>query len=962
MNRHLLNFAGVTLLALFWAATTSAYAQTTYAITIANGTGSGSYASGTVVPITANAAPSGYQFAGWIQPFYSVGTIANPAATSTNFTTGAGTAEVTASYTPVGGTTYPLTVTGGTGSGSYVPGTIVTVTANNPASGYQFARWLGPSSAFILSNADASTTTITMPSVATTITSSYTPIPTTYAVTVTNGVINNDTGSGHYAAGTVLSVTANAPANGSHFTGWTGTTGALANASFSTTTVTVPASAVTITANSATTTASYALTVSTGTGGGTYAPGTAITVTANAPAAGYQFAGWTGSTASLSNASAPSTTFNMPSGTAAITATYTQISSGGKLVLAVGLEKIVSGYSGPLIRVQRPSDNTQMDIYAATGSNQLDTAAVSSFLGQTQGWITTLYAQDGSGHNVGTAMPTSTATMPTISAIDPTSISVNGTTNLTARNIEQPYQYGQGNFRYFVLPQSLTVNKSQVSVFLACRPDYSGGPFMSLYEIGQNPNPVPATSPTINLVDLMTTNGGLQGMSQIVYQNNNGYNDNGVLTTTFGTNSVVPRCQPTVLGLVSSPSSSPLIYLDGVSHLGNTSNTPAVSANCSGGYLLAGNGSGNIYEQALYGQYNFLAFAVYSGTVSPSTAASISNTMLPRTVPTVNIVASGDSITQGTGTVYSYNMLRQVEPLLNAPADITNLAVYGTTSYTALNDMAYTEPNATAPTGKLLYSSNYATNIYYVDIGTNDIHNGGVGSGATAWNVVKQALTAAKAIGYKTAAATLLHEYSESSTAATEINSFNSLLRAAAGQPYLDAIIDYQADPRLGNTGIYYGAYSGDGTHPSDLGNEVMASIAAPIFNSFIGQAPQAPTITNTLPATTSIEAGDTFSFTYQTSANTYPAAVFSVASGSLPPGLTLSSTGVLSGTPSQVGTFTGTISATNSAGSATQSFTIMITAATDTPTMPVWGLAILAMLLMVVATKVPGNNAFRRG
>jgi uncharacterized repeat protein (TIGR02543 family) len=937
-------------LALLLAITTSAYGQTTYAVTIANGTGTGSYTSGTVVPITANTAPSGYQFAGWTQPYYSVGTIENVAAASTQFTTGAGAAYVTASYVPVGGTTYALTVSGGTGSGTYVPGTMVTITAANPAAGYQFARWLGPTSAFILSNADSSQTTITMPAVATTVTASYTPSPTLYAVTVTNGVINNDTGSGHYAAGTVLTVTANAPASGSNFTGWTGTTGALANSSFSTTNVTVPASAVTITANYATTTSTYGLTVSNGTGGGTYAPGTAVTVTANAPATGYQFAGWTGSTSALSNASAPSTTFNMTSGAASITATYTSISSSGSLVLAVGLEKIVSGYSGPLIRIQRPSDNTQMDIYAASGSSQLDTTAVSNFLGQSQGWITTLYAQDGSGHNVGTALPTSTASMPTISAIDPTSISVNGTTNLTARNIEQPYQYVQGNFRYFVLPQSLTVNKSQVSVFLACRPDYSGGPFMSLYEIGQNPNPVPPASPTINLVDLISTNSGFEGLSQVTYQNNNGYNDNGVLTTTFGQNSVVARCQPTVIGLVSSPSSAPLLYLDGVSHLGNTTGTAAASANCSGGYLLAGNGSGNIYEQPLYGQYSFLAFAVYSGTVSPSAAASISSTMLPRTVPTVNIVASGDSITQGTGTVYSYNMLRQVEPLLNSKADITNLAVYGTTSYTALSDMTYTEPNATAPTGKLLYSTNYATNIYYVDIGTNDIHNGSTGTAT--WNVVQQALQAAKAIGYKTVAATLLHEYSESSTAATEINNFNAQLRAAAGQPYLDAIADYQADPRLGNIGIYNGAYSGDGTHPNDLGNEVMASIAAPIFNSLIGQNPQAPVITNALPANTSIVDGTSFSFTYQTSSTTYPAATFTVASGSLPPGLTLSSTGVLSGAPLKPGTFTGTISASNGVGSpATQSFTITVTwSATDTPTMPVWGLAVLGMLFMIAA------------
>ena len=52
---------------------------------------------------------------------------------------------------------------------------------------------------------------------------------------------------------------------------------------------------------------------------------------------------------------------------------------------------------------------------------------------------------------------------------------------------------------------------------------------------------------------------------------------------------------------------------------------------------------------------------------------------------------------------------------------------------------------------------------------------------------------------------------------------------------YLDAIVDYEADPRLGNTGIYYPAFSGDGTHPSDAGYQIMSTIAAPVFNSLIG-------------------------------------------------------------------------------------------------------------------------------
>jgi hypothetical protein len=54
---------------------------------------------------------------------------------------------------------------------------------------------------------------------------------------------------------------------------------------------------------------------------------------------------------------------------------------------------------------------------------------------------------------------------------------------------------------------------------------------------------------------------------------------------------------------------------------------------------------------------------------------------------------------------------------------------------------------------------------------------------------------------------------------------------------------------------------------------------------------------------------------------------IHSIASGSLPPGLTLSSSGVISGTPTAVGTFTGTMEVWNVFGIASQPFSITIAA-----------------------------------
>jgi lysophospholipase L1-like esterase len=481
---------------------------------------------------------------------------------------------------------------------------------------------------------------------------------------------------------------------------------------------------------------------------------------------------------------------------------------GANLVLAVGLERLVMGYNGPAIRIQRPSDNTQEDIGFSAGSNALDTSAVSAFLGTSVGWITTLYAQDGTGHNV--TAPISTDNTPTISVSAPTAMNVNSTSNLTARNVIMPYgPSGDGNNRYFILPTSISIDKSQMSVFLAYRPDYSGGPYTSLYEVG---------NPSVDAADLMAGNTGLQGL------NHNG-------RVAFSNMNIMPRSQPTVVGMVTAPGTAPLLYLDGVSHA--TGGTAPVSAICSGGYLLAGTGSALYYGQSLFAQYNLLGFELYAGAVNSSTAATISSSMLSRgTIPSFNIVTDGDSITQGIGSIYGYNMIRYTEPLLNHPADITNVALEGAPSGSAVYHVS--APTAATSAVGLLYNPSYRENIYYVDMGTNDLIGEGLTAAAT-WANVQQALQDAKAMGYKTVVATVLPLGGESAAVTAQINAFNAAARGAVGQPYLDAIIDYAADSRLGIPANYYPAYSADGVHPNDAGYQIMSTIAAPVFNGLIG-------------------------------------------------------------------------------------------------------------------------------
>jgi hypothetical protein len=138
----------------------ASYAPTTYTLTVANGNGSGSYAAGTSVTITANAAPTGQVFEDW-----TGATVTNPYAASTILTMPAVNTTVTANYQA----TYTLTVVNGSGSGSYIAGAVVPITANAPGAGQAFTDWTGAT----VANATAAATTIVMPAGNATVTANY---------------------------------------------------------------------------------------------------------------------------------------------------------------------------------------------------------------------------------------------------------------------------------------------------------------------------------------------------------------------------------------------------------------------------------------------------------------------------------------------------------------------------------------------------------------------------------------------------------------------------------------------------------------------------------------------------------------------------------------------------------------------------------------------------------------------
>ncbi|MGB4466114.1 MAG: S-layer homology domain-containing protein [Eubacteriales bacterium] len=150
----------------------------TYLLTIENGTlengsGSGTYAAGTEVPILANPAPEGKVFDKWVsEGGGSFKDVNNP---NTIFTMPSNPVTITATYKDEPIETYTLTVKGSyaenSGAGKYAPGTKVSIHAGS-RNNYSFAGWT-TSGQGSFTNANSASTTFIMPNSNTTVTANW---------------------------------------------------------------------------------------------------------------------------------------------------------------------------------------------------------------------------------------------------------------------------------------------------------------------------------------------------------------------------------------------------------------------------------------------------------------------------------------------------------------------------------------------------------------------------------------------------------------------------------------------------------------------------------------------------------------------------------------------------------------------------------------------------------------------
>lgn len=139
-----------------------------YALTVNNGSGSGSFPPGEVISIVAETPPLGQEFDVWIG---DVDNVADISIANTTLSMPDKNITVEASYKI---SYYTLTVINGTGSGSFLLGELVYIVADDPPLGQEFVSWLGDTDN--VADTSAASTTITIFSDNIVISASYSDI------------------------------------------------------------------------------------------------------------------------------------------------------------------------------------------------------------------------------------------------------------------------------------------------------------------------------------------------------------------------------------------------------------------------------------------------------------------------------------------------------------------------------------------------------------------------------------------------------------------------------------------------------------------------------------------------------------------------------------------------------------------------------------------------------------------
>lgn len=300
-------------------------------VTVVGGTGGGKYAAGTSVTVKVTV-PTGKTFASWS----FTGVVLNTAQITQQeitFNMPENDVVLTALFNDIN---YDITVTDGTPSATTaIYQADVTVTANAPATGKEFDKWVV--SGITLTNEDLAKSTVTFRMPASDVTMKATYKDVVYRITVTNGTATPETATYQ----TEVTVKANAPATDMYFDKWEVTGLDTTGMDLTKTEIKfqMPAGNVTFKATYRTI-EKFAIEMVDGTKDKEVAKaGETVTITANPAPTGKVFDKWTcetaGVTIEFASATSSTTTFVMPASNIKIQAHFRDIEAAPSIEIKV---------------------------------------------------------------------------------------------------------------------------------------------------------------------------------------------------------------------------------------------------------------------------------------------------------------------------------------------------------------------------------------------------------------------------------------------------------------------------------------------------------------------------------------------------------------------------------------------------------------------------------------------------